>query len=200
MFLAIDRIAYDRAVLFAELASVSAQVGATRSRSAKVQALAESLRALADRTAAATGDAARGPSSTCGAGRGDRLRRHPDQPALPGRDGVALRPACAATERTGTPTRPTRSIQCGACTGAAARRRLSGRPSRNDFGYLDLQVAAVDARRMAVSDRRHDDYLAFQQLDAFVGRRWTWRTAGSMLETARIRPTGHLPGPGRTTR
>ena len=169
MFLAIDRIAYDRAVLFAELASVSAQVGATRSRSAKVQALAESLRALADRTAAATGDAARGPSSTCGAGRGDRLRRHPDQPALPGRDGVALRPACAATERTGTPTKPTRSIRCGACTGAAARRRLSGRPSRNDFGYLDLQVAAVDARRMAVSDRRHDDYLAFQQLDAFVG-------------------------------
>ena len=48
MFLAIDRIAYDRAVLFAELAAVSGQVGATRSRSAKVEALAECLRALAD--------------------------------------------------------------------------------------------------------------------------------------------------------
>ena len=48
MFLAIERIAYDRAVLFAELAAVSGQVGATRSRSAKVEALAECLRALAD--------------------------------------------------------------------------------------------------------------------------------------------------------
>ncbi len=48
LFLAIDRIAYDRAVLFAELATVSSEVGATRSRSAKVKALAECLRALAD--------------------------------------------------------------------------------------------------------------------------------------------------------
>ena len=48
MFLTIDRIAYDRAVLFAELAVTSKTVGATRSRSAKVGALAECLRALAD--------------------------------------------------------------------------------------------------------------------------------------------------------
>ena len=47
MFLANGRIAYDRRVLFAELAAVSAQVGATRSRSAKVRALAECLRTLA---------------------------------------------------------------------------------------------------------------------------------------------------------
>ena len=46
MFLAIDRIAYDRAVLFAELAATSKAVGATRSRSAKIQALAACLRAL----------------------------------------------------------------------------------------------------------------------------------------------------------
>ena len=48
MFLAIDRIAYDRAVLFAELATVSSEVGSTRSRTAKVKALAECLRALSD--------------------------------------------------------------------------------------------------------------------------------------------------------
>ena len=48
MFLGVNRIAYDRRVLFAELAAVSAQVGATRSRSAKIRALAECLRTLAD--------------------------------------------------------------------------------------------------------------------------------------------------------
>ena len=48
MFLANGRIAYDRRVLFAELATVSSEVGATRSRSAKVKALAERLRVLAD--------------------------------------------------------------------------------------------------------------------------------------------------------
>ena len=41
-------IGYHRLVLFAELAAVSDQVGATRSRSIKVEALAECLRALAD--------------------------------------------------------------------------------------------------------------------------------------------------------
>ena len=48
MFLGLDRIAYDQVVLFAELAATSKTVGATRSRSAKVEALAECLRALAD--------------------------------------------------------------------------------------------------------------------------------------------------------
>ena len=43
-----DRIGYDRRVLFAELAAVSTTVGATRSRSAKVEALAACLQALAD--------------------------------------------------------------------------------------------------------------------------------------------------------
>ncbi|MCY4373473.1 MAG: hypothetical protein OXC31_06820, partial [Spirochaetaceae bacterium] len=41
-------IGYHRLVLFAELAAVSDQVGATRSRSIKVEALAVCLRALAD--------------------------------------------------------------------------------------------------------------------------------------------------------
>ena len=45
-----SRIGYDRLVLFAELATASAAVGATRSRSAKIEALAASLRALADDT------------------------------------------------------------------------------------------------------------------------------------------------------
>ena len=44
----IDTIAYDGPVLFAELAAVSAEVGATRSRSAKIRMLAECLRTLAD--------------------------------------------------------------------------------------------------------------------------------------------------------
>lgn len=43
-----DRIGYDRRVLFAVLAAVSTTVGATRSRSAKVEALAACLQALAD--------------------------------------------------------------------------------------------------------------------------------------------------------
>ena len=150
--------------------------------------------ALADRAAAATGDAARGPRRprAAGAGRRDRRRRHPDQSALPGRHGAALRPPAPLSG--GQDRRPGRHRRYGAAPAPARR-------SRNEFGYFDLVSRSSPVDKVATGS--HRPFMRAVGIKALKNRLSEYvRVAASgetVLVTDRDRIVAEL-GPPRETR
>ncbi len=143
MFLANGRIAYDRRVLFAELPAVSAQVGATRSRSTKVRALAECLRTLAGH--AETDTLAAGVCFLAGRVRQGRLGVGPAAARRLGQ----VAPAAQACLTVGDVDRALADFQRQRPRRADGLRPLFGRVSADERDYL-LRVLIGEVRQGAL--------------------------------------------------
>lgn len=187
-----DRIGYDPAMLLSELAAASAKVGATRSRTAKVETMAACLRALADDddpAALAAGVcflAGRLRQGRLGVARAAvfRLRDAPaDSVAAPVDSSAAAAPAAGGPLTVGGVDRALGDFQCQRPRRAERLRPLFGRASAVEREYLvrlligevrqgaldGLLVEAVAAAAGAPLDRVRRALMVSGDLPAVTG-------------------------------